>query len=181
MRVVYTTAMAERPQIEISPAPRYRATLVMKAVTPASLFLSTLIIFWSTVLPNPDYFDHPFWIITSAVFLTYTHHFAVLYLESKYQHIPKKSPVVSTLWCIITLLLIGTLWLVAVAFLLFGLTYIERLMFVPYAILLLSTLVEAGLIVFLGRTCISERKHAEWEYEGLEMSTSNELWLTMAK
>ncbi|KAK0462419.1 uncharacterized protein EV420DRAFT_1186010 [Desarmillaria tabescens] len=158
--------MAEQPQTEIFSVPRCRTTLVTNTIL-ISLFLNTVIVISSIALPN--YGPLALWFNTSTAVLTYIHHFAVLYLDRKYRHTPKKSPVVSTLWCIIILFLIGASWLVAITFdLLFGLKYFQRpaVQAFGYVVGFLSTLVEAGLIFFLGCTCISERKHAQPEYEG---------------
>ncbi|PBK73290.1 hypothetical protein ARMSODRAFT_952305 [Armillaria solidipes] len=117
----------------------------------------------------PDHGARTLWIGTSAAVLTYAHHFAVLYLNRKCQRTSKKVPVMSTLWCIITLLLLGALWLVDIAFeFFFGLGYLWRpaVQAFGYIVELLSTLIEAGIIFFLGYTCIWERKHTKRAYEG---------------
>ncbi|KAK0194828.1 hypothetical protein F5146DRAFT_1022958 [Armillaria mellea] len=116
----------------------------------------------------PDHGAHTLWIGTSAVVFTYTHHFAVLYLNRKSQRTSKKVTVMSTLWCIVTLFLIGALWLVAIAFeFFFGLGYLWQpaVQVFGYVVELLSTLVEAGIIFFLGHICIWERKHIKQPYE----------------
>ncbi|SJL18763.1 uncharacterized protein ARMOST_22363 [Armillaria ostoyae] len=117
----------------------------------------------------PDHGAHTLWIGTSAAVFTYAHHFAVLYLNRKYQRTSKKFPVMFTLWCIITLFLLGALWLVAIAFeFFFGLGYLWRpaVQAFGYVVELLSTLVEAGIIFFLGYICIRKRKHTKRAYEG---------------
>ncbi|PBK95214.1 hypothetical protein ARMGADRAFT_790489 [Armillaria gallica] len=108
-----TAAMTEQLETEIFSVPGCRTKLVTNPIL-ISLILNTLIVISSMALP--DHGAHTLWIGTSAATLTYTHHFAVLFLDRKYQRTSKKFPVMSTLWCIIALFLIGALWLVAIAF-----------------------------------------------------------------
>ncbi len=161
-----TATMTEQLQTEIFSVPGWRTKLITNPIL-ISLILNTLIVISSMALP--DHGAHTLWIGTSAAVFTYAHHFAVLCLNRKYQRTSKKFPVMSTLWCIITLFLIGALWLVAIAFeFCFGLGYLWQpaVQAFGFVVELLSTLVEAGIIFFLGYICIRERKHTKRAYEG---------------
>ncbi|KAK0225301.1 hypothetical protein IW262DRAFT_1354635 [Armillaria fumosa] len=162
-----TATMTEHLQTQIFSIPGWPTKLTTNPIL-ISLVLNTLIVISSMALP--DHGSHTLWIGTIAAIFTYTHHFVVLYLNRKYQRTLKKFRVMSTLWCIITLFLIGVLWLAAIAFeFLLGLKYLRRRPAVQafgYVVELLSTLVEAGIIFFLGYICIRERKHAKRAYEG---------------
>ncbi|KAK0475474.1 hypothetical protein IW261DRAFT_1494464 [Armillaria novae-zelandiae] len=158
--------MTEQLQKDMFSVPGCHAKLIATPIL-ISLVLNTLIAISSMALP--DHGAHTLWIGTSAVVFTYIHHFAVLYLNRKYRRTSKKIPVMTTLWCVTTLFLIGALWLVAITFELFiGLGYLWQpaVQAFGYIVELLSTLVEAGIIFFLGCICIRERKHTERAYEG---------------
>ncbi|KAG7442593.1 uncharacterized protein BT62DRAFT_1010202 [Guyanagaster necrorhizus] len=117
----------------------------------------------------PDHGADTLWVDTGAAVFTYAHHIAVLYLNRRNQRTSKKFPVMSTLWCIITLFLIGALWLVALAFeCISGPGYFlgPAVQALGYVVELLLTLIEAGIIIFLGSRCILERKHTKRAYGG---------------
>ncbi len=163
---VLTTNMTEQLQTEIFSVPGWRTKLLTNPIL-ISLILNTLVVISSMALP--DHGAHTLWISISTAVLTYTHHFVVLYLNRKYQRTSKKFPVLSTLWCIVALFLLGALWLVAIAFeFFFGLGYLWQpaVQAFGYIVELLSMLIEAGIIFFLGCTCIWERKHTKRAYEG---------------
>ncbi|KAK0225310.1 hypothetical protein IW262DRAFT_1354679, partial [Armillaria fumosa] len=163
---VLTTIMTEQRQTQIFSIPGWPTKLTTNPIL-ISLVLNTLIVISSMALP--DHGSHTLWIGTIAAIFTYTHHFAVLYLNRKYRRMSKKISVMSTLWCITTLFLIGALWLVDIAFeFFFGLGYLwlPAVQTFGYIVELLSTLVEAGIIFFLGYLCIRERKHAKQPHKG---------------
>ncbi|KAK0194825.1 hypothetical protein F5146DRAFT_996567 [Armillaria mellea] len=165
-RASFDATMTEQLQTEIFFIPGRHTKLIANSVL-ISLILNTLILIVSLALP--DHGAHTLWIGTSAVVLTYTHHFVVLYPNWKDQRTSKKFPVMFTLWCIVTLFLIGALWLIAIAFeFIFGLEYFWRsaVQAFGYVVELVSTLIEAGIIFYLGYICIWERKHSKRVYDG---------------
>ncbi|KAK0475466.1 hypothetical protein IW261DRAFT_1494403, partial [Armillaria novae-zelandiae] len=113
--------MTEHLQTQIFSTPGWHTKLITNPIL-ISLILNTLIVISSIALP--DHGAYTLWIGTSAAIFTYAHHFAVFYLNRRYQRTSKKVPVLTTLWCIITLFLIGALWLAVIAFeFVFGLGY----------------------------------------------------------